>query len=1558
MKRVVVAAPTFTATRPTAVPAMGQAVESGAISEDQLGQVEKFTYGMQIRNAIVQMPTVRQAEIYNTQLTPAQQDALTFAGYQVPAAPIPEDEEEKDGWAGNWFSDALHIADNAAGAVVGGGGAVVGAGMDVLAWGNNQAKAAYRQSTTYDWTQGGLSNAWFLTPAPLVGGLFDNWTHSNASENGATFFSPERLKQAEEQIADPTVYFYAKQVAEGKSVDTLFKELGGDPDKIAGLTVLTESQKFNDAVALINGAHVSPGRDAASMLGMSPDDRGYNVVSGSYDAAFTITADPTLLLGPGSAGLKAAKYGLSSADDVAKVFSKSSVQRHAQGFLDNFTTLTDDAASAAAKGDAYAMISSRYKAYEPMLDDMKRAGVSDVDSLRDYLSSADGFARLLQGKAAVKMPLMPYRTWAGEKARNIAAKVNPVSLTEKGAYRLRPDVTAFYGGTDEAVAETVDSIIKSRHSILGRAATFMARPVQKVPFGKRLYFDDDNAPDQIYKLARFVMSKKWASDTAAAFLNADVEGKRRIAKGLIETMGEVSGATTTAAGKKEWNRLLDDAFGESGAVHSYAPQVPVSSLTYDAGSVTARPALPGAKPKPDTYDVVQTPDGVEVLQPRQQTDFNVIREPDLMPDGSRVAVFAWQNRQYVEMPDFNEMYRLMVQLPMMEQARRGQGVYGIGRVITSGPLDKFTQQFWKPGVLLRPALPIRNGMEEATNFIMRHSLGAYVKGAVGTRYVSDYAKAKTIWSTLDDDAKAAANAGDKASVLTGWAKWRMKAEKAVLTDAEEAHLREFVELGGWRNIVDDMDEATDMRVLVTGGKSTGANAGKGHKVRPLSNTPYEQLPTAGDRGAIQFSTYATAVAKSPDGRIVLDNIHDRDEAIRQLVEWVETDGAWMGHTSKMVKELGPQQWAERVYDATRGTFSNRQGQIIDDLVSQAVDDGAVNPTWVIDNLADDMRPEFTSGRDFMLESEPKGFWPGIQRGINKGFDWSDSGVKQISRYPTFMPHYLRHRANMKVWQDELVAGGMKPSVAKKMAHNNAYEAAFRDVMEYSDNPAVRSQMAVIMRNIFPFWRAQEEFYVRWAKTGIFNPYGYRKLQLTYQGLSQVGVIYKGDDGQDVFNYPLVGEASQAVTKALSTIGVASYVPVPIKASSKVQYLNQGLDPNNILPSFGPGPSFLLGTIRSIYPNTANIERLLLGELGAGRNPVMNLLPTPVRRLLDSDEWKASSTLSAAAYLEYAGESPPADATPDEIQAYKDKLGKWAVGLSWMRAAFGAFAPASPTVEVANPETTKAWQKFAINNVSDQFWAILSQTGDYGATMAAWMKVHPDKLPFTVSKSDTPSGAIVGASKQVGEFVNSNNAFFKKYPSAAPFWLAGVGDGEFDPETWQLLGEMGVKEMKQFDDFYKDLKSSGQITTYYDARDAHEAWQEQQRAAGASSEILDAEQSKYDAWRQMFLAQNPLVNDYLSAGGVRQQERISTIQQMEMALADPAVPKTASSGVIQQLLVSYRAHEGWVAGQTGTDDASLAAKQAEQTQYEAYMTELAKSDPAAKMVWDRLLRYAG
>jgi hypothetical protein len=353
---------------------------------------------------------------------------------------------------------------------------------------------------------------------------------------------------------------------------------------------------------------------------------------------------------------------------------------------------------------------------------------------------------------------------------------------------------------------------------------------------------------------------------------------------------------------------------------------------------------------------------------------------------------------------------------------------------------------------------------------------------------------------------------------------------------------------------------------------------------------------------------------------------------------------------------------------------------------------------------------------------------------------------------------------------------------------------------------------------------------------------------------------------------------------------------------------------------------------------------------------MNMMPTPIRRLLDSEEWQASSVMSAAAYLEYAGKSPGPDATPDEIQKYKESLQGWAFWLNVGRAAFGAFTPASPTWEVENPETTGAWQEWGAKHVDSEFWDLVSSTGDYGAAMAAWMRVHPDKVPFTVSKNETPSGAIVDANKAVGQFVTDNSTFFEKYPDAAPFWL--TMQGENDWETWDMLKATGIKVSKTFEDFYSDLKTSKTISAYYDARDAHEAYQTQQAAAGAPSSTLDAEQQNYDAWRTMFLQQNPLVNDYLSAGGVRAQERENTIQQMEKSLLDPTVPKTESTNAINTLLQSYRAHEAWRAQQTGTDQATLDAKAAEQQQYTQYMTELSSSDPSAEMVWNMLLRYQG
>jgi hypothetical protein len=273
-----------------------------------------------------------------------------------------------------------------------------------------------------------------------------------------------------------------------------------------------------------------------------------------------------------------------------------------------------------------------------------------------------------------------------------------------------------------------------------------------------------------------------------------------------------------------------------------------------------------------------------------------------------------------------------------------------------------------------------------------------------------------------------------------------------------------------------------------------------------------------------------------------------------------------------------------------------------------------------------------------------------------------------------------------------------------------------------------------------------------------------------------------------------------------------------------------------------------------------------------------------------------------------------------------------------------------------PETSQAWREWGKNNVADEFWSIVNGTGDFSAAMAAWTKLHPDTLPFTIGKSEVPSGAVVDSNKAVGDFINSNKGFFDKYASAAPYWLSGI-EGSDDWETRDLLSRMGIREAKTFESFYSDLKIGPALNTYYDYRDQHEAWQKQAEATGVAPEVRDQEAQQYELWSQMYRAQNPMMNDYILAGGVRGQERTNTINEMELALLDPAVPKTASTNAINGLLSAYRAHTGWVAQQVGTTDAVLQAKQDEQTRYEAYMSNLAGQDPAAKMVWNMLLRYA-
>jgi hypothetical protein len=488
--------------------------------------------------------------------------------------------------------------------------------------------------------------------------------------------------------------------------------------------------------------------------------------------------------------------------------------------------------------------------------------------------------------------------------------------------------------------------------------------------------------------------------------------------------------------------------------------------------------------------------------------------------------------------------------------------------------------------------------------------------------------------------------------------------------------------------------------------------------------------------------------------------------------------------------------------------------------------------------------------------------------------------------------------------------------AKRQFAELIEERAVNQILQYVDNPLVRTQLAFGARNFSRFYRATEDFYRRISRVVTYNPMAIRKAALTYDGIAHNGWIQEDDQGEKYFVYPGIEPIYRAVQGAMTAVGVPAEfkVPFPVQFGSQVKMLTPSLNQDSIIPTFsGPlsGVSFkVISNLVDIAgaPGAADtITQMSLGKYAVDRSFVSAFLPAHVNRLYESmntderDGQYASAWRKAVTYLEAAGHGLPEeyDETGNLIapsiaaqEEYRQRVKNTTLSILGTRFIFGFVAPASPQVQLkadmANwiRDNGKANFKQSWNSLLDQY------PGDFDSAMAKWVELFPNQIPFTVTESEKKTVAVIRYAEESGKFVEENQSLFDKYPQGAAFLIPHKSGFSWD--AYQTMRNAGLKYNKNVSDYLRDVQTASDLQVYYSKKNEYEA--------GLESKVTDFERTaarrEFTEWARVYKAGRPLLQEELAEGGKKAIARINAINDLRNMLNDKTVK---TRGPVQQSL---------------------------------------------------------
>lgn len=495
---------------------------------------------------------------------------------------------------------------------------------------------------------------------------------------------------------------------------------------------------------------------------------------------------------------------------------------------------------------------------------------------------------------------------------------------------------------------------------------------------------------------------------------------------------------------------------------------------------------------------------------------------------------------------------------------------------------------------------------------------------------------------------------------------------------------------------------------------------------------------------------------------------------------------------------------------------------------------------------------------------------------------------------------------------------------KQVAQEQAAQAAMRDVLPFIDSHEFKSVYAQYMRNLLPFWYAQENFIKRWVRgginSGLFGIDTLRAAQLRYMGLRQAGFIEEDEDGTDYVVYPGSAPLNEFIGNTLGWLPGVSGSNLTIMNRARASSLLPGINEQVFDPGVGPLGAIPLTIATYVFPELEPLRRDVLGDIATSsdsKNKFLNIInamvPRHIARLLEPMMLtedaiirmnSAMITIMTNDLARYeAGEEsniPTAESTPAEVQDYLDDVANKARLAMITNAFMGLFTPGSPQMLVTESENIFDYLTgIGVENPQD---VIGTTYRDYLAAygpedgMDKFLEDYKDwewadvinPEPLLTSRSETVSGAPLSPTASTMEFYEANAEFAETYPYAFSWIVPRPSSNEtVESYAWGKQFTTDLRRRRAPDEVLAAIRFNEASQVYFKFDD------ERERILlnpNLTDEQVREINEYFDSAKIAFRAANPAFSDMLQNSDPRVR-RQNTIDQIRDLVADPLAPES-------------------------------------------------------------------
>ena len=573
----------------------------------------------------------------------------------------------------------------------------------------------------------------------------------------------------------------------------------------------------------------------------------------------------------------------------------------------------------------------------------------------------------------------------------------------------------------------------------------------------------------------------------------------------------------------------------------------------------------------------------------------------------------------------------------------------------------------------------------------------------------------------------------------------------------------------------------------------------------------------------------------------------------------------------------------------------------------------------------------------MMDRQVTGFFrlPAMRVAVNKAF-------KDLQPYEKMLSdrHYTALLdANPKLSPE--LARKYADEAADKAVTNIAVNMATNSVLEFVDNPAIRSNISLSIKHMGRFARATEDFHRRvyrlYANEG---PRALMRMRLLHYGLENFGSVYTDENGDDYLTIPTDIVMNAATSRVLSLFNVDYKVGTFNEFAFKFRLINPSFSPDAGQPAFaGPlagisiaGLKYLLRDLPiasaflpdnwedEIYPWTTEaanyLDTFAMGhigrntEIGEALRMAVPMLATSAWDALvppgDMNRVKANYVYQAISYTEAFGNGIPDFANNKEKTRWLNNIKTAAGNIAIGQSLIGLFlSPAYPGLKDSKglPEFIKA---NGISTWSSAFWDVYQGVikadpdvaNPFELAVAMFVGKNPGKAVYTIPKTSKEYRVLIAKTNEVKNWAETNQRFIKNFEQSGVAYVFAPMSGEYNPDMYNWLESQGLIDRADFRDYLQKVQVAVDKEKYFAIDESLNNKLISSRDYNERKKLIALANDEQSS----LLISNPELEDMLDNNVSKGELRIM-MRDLKGAINDPTAPMSNDTRAAMRLAIN-------------------------------------------------------